>query len=62
MKNLTEFPFEIEVKDPVFITLKDGVKLAARVWLPKTPANFRYLQYLNIYPTEDKTVLLIAML
>ena len=46
MKIVTEFPFEIE-KDPVFITLSDGVKLAAQFGPPKMLATLQYLQYLN---------------
>ncbi len=60
MKIVTEFPFEIEVKDPVFITLSDGVKLAARIWLPKNasnspvPAILEYLPYRRQDGTADR--------
>ena len=60
MKIVTEFPFEIEVKDPVYITLSDGVKLAARIWLPKNasnspvPAILEYLPYRRQDGTADR--------
>ena len=60
MKIVTEFPFEIEVKDPAYITLSDGVKLAARIWLPKNasnspvPAILEYLPYRRQDGTADR--------
>ena len=38
MKIVEQFPHEVEVLDPVFITLSDGVRLAVRVWLPNDAA------------------------
>ena len=41
--------FEVEMRDHVLIELSDGVKLSARIWLPKTdvpvPALLEYLPY-----------------
>lgn len=51
MKTVTEFPHETELLDPVFIEMSDGVKLAAKIWLPKdasddpVPAVLEYLPY-----------------
>ena len=48
---LTEFPRTPEVRSGLFITLKDGTRLAARVWLPDdaeanpVPAVLEYLPY-----------------
>ena len=50
-KIVTEFPHPAEVRDPVFIPLSDGVRLAARIWLPvdaernPVPAILEYLPY-----------------
>ena len=32
----TDFPFEVECVDPLWIPLADGVRLAATLWRPKT--------------------------
>jgi len=51
MKIIEKFPNEIEVLDPIFIELSDGVRLAARIWLPidasdkPVPAILEYLPY-----------------
>ena len=48
---LTEFPRPVRIIDPVFIPLSDGVRLAARIWLPDdaeqtpVPAILEYLPY-----------------
>ena len=34
MKTRSSFPNQIVVKDPEFIELSDGTRLAVRVWLP----------------------------
>ena len=63
MKFVTDFPFETEVMDPVVITLSDGVRLAARVWLPKdaaknpVPAILEYLPYRRHDGTADRDAL-----
>ena len=50
-KVVTDFPRQTKVVDPVFITLSDGVRLAARIWLPEdaedgpVPAILEYLPY-----------------
>lgn len=51
MKIVTDFPRETEILDPVFIEMSDGVRLAAKIWLPKdagddpVPAILEYLPY-----------------
>ncbi|MEM9497898.1 MAG: CocE/NonD family hydrolase [Pseudomonadota bacterium] len=49
MKTVTEFPFDVEKRDPVFIELSDGTRLAATLWLPvgagPVPAILEYLPY-----------------
>lgn len=51
MKAVTDFPNRIEIHDPVFIEMADGVKLAARVWRPAdatakpVPAILEFLPY-----------------
>ena len=63
MKIVESFPHEIEVLDPLFITLSDGVRLAARVWLPKdagespVPAILEYLPYRRHDGTADRDAL-----
>ena len=63
MKIVTEFPHETEVMDPVFIELSDGVRLAARIWLPKdaaenpVPAILEYLPYRRHDGTADRDAL-----
>ncbi len=60
MKIVETFPHQIEVMDPVFITLSDGVRLAARIWLPKdaaqnpVPAILEYLPYRRHDGTADR--------
>jgi len=63
MKVVGEYPREIEVMDPVFITLSDGVRLAARIWLPKdaasdpVPAILEYLPYRRHDGTSERDAL-----
>ena len=63
MKVVETFPHEIQVLDPVFITLSDGVRLAARIWLPKdaaqnpVPAILEYLPYRRAEGTADRDAL-----
>ncbi len=51
MSTVTAFPRTIHRLDPVWIPLKDGTRLAARVWLPAdagtrpVPAILEYLPY-----------------
>ncbi|HUS55118.1 MAG TPA: CocE/NonD family hydrolase [Thermohalobaculum sp.] len=60
MRIVEKFPREIEVLDPVFITLSDGIRLAARIWLPKdaaqnpVPAILEYLPYRRRDGTADR--------
>lgn len=50
-KVVTEFPHEVESVENLFIALKDGTRLAAKLWLPKSaiqnsvPALLEYLPY-----------------
>ncbi len=34
IKTITSFPRKVKEIENLFITLKDGTKLAARIWLP----------------------------
>ena len=51
IKTVTTFPRKVKETENLFITLKDGTKLAARLWLPadavknKVPALLEYLPY-----------------
>jgi uncharacterized protein len=51
LKIVSNFPRETEILDPVFIEMSDGVRLAAKIWLPKNavddpvPAILEYLPY-----------------
>ncbi len=63
MKIVETFPRATEVLDPVFITLSDGVRLAARIWLPTdavekpVPAILEYLPYRRHDGTADRDAL-----
>ena len=60
MKIIDEFPRKVEVLDPIFIELSDGIKLSARIWLPKdavennVPAILEYLPYRRQDGTADR--------
>ena len=60
MKTVTNFPREIELLDPVFIEMSDGVRLAAKIWLPKdagddpVPAILEYLPYRRSDGTSER--------
>ena len=51
MQTITSFPYEIRVIENTFITLRDGARLAARIWLPvdaerePLPAIMEYIPY-----------------
>ncbi|MGO3211524.1 MAG: CocE/NonD family hydrolase, partial [Brachybacterium sp.] len=51
MRTVTEFPYEIRVIENVFIPMRDGARLAARLWLPvdaeqrPVPAVLEYIPY-----------------
>jgi putative CocE/NonD family hydrolase len=60
MREVSRFPREIAEIENVFIPLKDGTKLAARIWLPKdagrdpVPAILEYLPYRKRDRTSDR--------
>ncbi|MGO1118555.1 CocE/NonD family hydrolase [Rhodovibrionaceae bacterium A322] len=60
MKIVSEFPHKITVQDTVWITLKDGTKLAARLWLPEgaeetpVPGILEYLPYRRSESTRSR--------
>ena len=60
MKVIKKFPNEVRVMDPIFIELKDGIRLAARIWLPvnaekaPVPAILEYLPYRRQDGTADR--------
>ena len=51
MKTVTSTPYDIRVIENTFITLRDGARLAARIWLPvnaehePVPAIMEYIPY-----------------
>lgn len=51
MKTVTKFPHDVRVIENVFIPMRDGARLAARIWLPTdagdepVPAVLEYLPY-----------------
>jgi putative CocE/NonD family hydrolase len=51
MRHISDFPRRVVMRDPVWITMSDGARLAARIWLPedaaseKVPAILEYLPY-----------------
>ena len=57
---VTEFPRRTRVLDPVFIPISDGVRLAARIWLPQdaeqnpVPAILEFLPYRREDRTADR--------
>ncbi len=63
METVTEFPHKVRVVDPVFIGLADGVRLAARIWLPEdaearpVPAILEYLPYRRRDGTAERDCL-----
>ncbi|MCP4335497.1 MAG: CocE/NonD family hydrolase, partial [Gammaproteobacteria bacterium] len=63
MQVVTEYPHRTSVRDPVFITLSDGVRVAARIWLPEdadanpVPAILEYLPYRRQDGTADRDAL-----
>ena len=63
MKIVERFPHRTKVLDPVFIPLSDGVRLAARIWLPEdaeqkpVPAILEYLPYRRQDGTADRDAL-----
>ncbi|MGE0117879.1 MAG: CocE/NonD family hydrolase [Dongiaceae bacterium] len=63
MRTVTEFPRKIREIENVFIPLKDGTKLAARIWLPEdaektpVPAVLEYLPYRKRDGTPERDAL-----
>ncbi|MDH3641617.1 MAG: CocE/NonD family hydrolase [Gammaproteobacteria bacterium] len=63
MKTIEQFPHRTIVRDPVFITLSDGARLAARIWLPEdagqrpVPAILEYLPYRRKDGTAERDAL-----
>ena len=53
---VTQFPMQVEVRDPVWITLPDGERLAATLWLPVTNAKVPVVVELIPYRRRDGTV------
>jgi putative CocE/NonD family hydrolase len=51
MKTVSEFPFEVREIEHTLITMPDGARLAAKIWLPEgaeqspVPAIFEYIPY-----------------
>ncbi|UGT59806.1 CocE/NonD family hydrolase [Nocardia asteroides] len=49
MRTVAEFPYRVEEIENVFVPMRDGARLAARIWRPVTdeplPAVFEYIPY-----------------
>ncbi len=51
MRTITEFPHPVRIVENVFIPMRDGARLAARLWIPETadsqpqPAVLEYIPY-----------------
>ncbi|XKE44094.1 CocE/NonD family hydrolase [Halomonas organivorans] len=51
MREISDFPHEVECRDPVWIPMRDGTRLCARIWLPAgaetgpVPAILEYIPY-----------------
>ncbi|MGM0984715.1 MAG: CocE/NonD family hydrolase [Pseudomonadota bacterium] len=51
MRVVTDFPYAVECRDPVWIPMDDGIELCARLWLPEgvettpVPAILEYIPY-----------------
>ena len=51
MHVVTDFPYPVECRDPVWIPMDDGIELCARLWLPEgaeeapVPAILEYIPY-----------------
>src|SRR5919108_3286886 len=56
MDTVEKFPFEVREIEHVWITMRDGVRLSARVWLPVTeapvPAIVEYIPYRKRWGTR----------
>src|SRR5262245_38291120 len=63
MRIVRQFERAVREIENVFIPLRDGCKLAARIWLPAdaeaspVPAILEYLPYLKRYLTSDRDAL-----
>jgi putative CocE/NonD family hydrolase len=63
MRTITDLPYEVRVIENVFITMRDGVRLAARIWLPvdaekyPVPAVFEYIPYRKRDSTRGRDAL-----
>ena len=63
MTTVSAFPRAVERRDPVWIPLKDGTRLAARMWLPvdadakPVPAILEYLPYRRREGTAERDAL-----
>jgi X-Pro dipeptidyl-peptidase (S15 family) len=51
-----EFPFEVETIDPQWIVLKDGTRIAATIWRPKTGRKVPVVLEMLPYRRRDGTV------
>ncbi|UTT48098.1 MULTISPECIES: CocE/NonD family hydrolase [Rhodococcus] len=63
MRTITDLPNEVRVIENVFITMRDGARLAARIWLPvdaeqhPVPAVFEYIPYRKRDTTRGRDAL-----
>ena len=52
----TEFPFEVEIVDPLWIALSDGTRIAATLWRPMTTRKVPVVVEMIPYRRRDGTV------
>lgn len=53
---VSEFPYEVETIDPLWITLRDGTRIAATLWRPRTDAKVPVVVEMIPYRRRDGTV------
>lgn len=51
-----DFPFEVEITDPQWIVLKDGTRIAATVWKPRTSKQVPVVVEMLPYRRRDGTI------
>jgi hypothetical protein len=56
-----DFPFEVETVDPQWIVLKDGTRIAATIWKPKTGKKVP-VRLCDVYPDGTSAVMTYGVL
>ena len=52
----TEYPFDVETVDPLWITLADGTRIAVTLWRPRGEARVPVVVEMVPYRRRDGTV------